>query len=93
MLTTAKSAKDNQKPYCMQVLNPHMPYGLNELTLKILALKLPNVPEKDLAEMLQLICGSSKSGMRELGPKISKALSAVSLQLNYFNCLTKTPQH
>ncbi|KAL1509209.1 hypothetical protein ABEB36_003981 [Hypothenemus hampei] len=71
-----RSNKENFKPYCMQVLNPHMPYGLNELTLKVLALKLPNAYDRDLTEMLQLICGNQKLNVRELGIKISKALAA-----------------
>ncbi|XP_076274033.1 tetratricopeptide repeat protein 17 isoform X2 [Rhynchophorus ferrugineus] len=63
------------KPLCMQVLNPYMPYGLNELTLKVLDLKLADVPDKELTELLQLISGNQKLTVRELGIKIAKALS------------------
>ncbi|CAG9761969.1 unnamed protein product [Ceutorhynchus assimilis] len=73
--TKTKTSKESPKPNCMQVLNPHMPYGLNELTLKVLALKLPNSYDKDLTELLQLVCGNRKLNTRELGAKIAKALA------------------
>lgn len=69
-----KNPKDF-KPYCMQVLNPSMPSGLNELTLKVLGVKILNGPDKELTDLLQLISGNQKSTVRELGIKIAKALS------------------
>ncbi|XP_066252360.1 tetratricopeptide repeat protein 17 [Euwallacea similis] len=72
---TNKNSKEIAKPQCMQVVNPHMPFGLNELTLKVLALELPNVQDRDLTELLQLVCSSSKLNIRELGTKIAKALA------------------
>uniref|UniRef100_A0AAR5PZ19 Tetratricopeptide repeat protein 17 n=1 Tax=Dendroctonus ponderosae TaxID=77166 RepID=A0AAR5PZ19_DENPD len=69
-----KTPKDS-KPNCIQMMNPHMSYRLDEVTLKVLGAKLPNVYDRNLTEFLQLICGSRKSNARELGVKISEALA------------------